>query len=648
LYLTLTADNTTFRITAVQLEQKPYPTSFIDGTRSAETLTILTAGVLNPQEGTVECWVLWQDFAQKNDYQFIFVTRTNTTTTNNENRISLQRQINSNTILARISNASQQMTDLTYVLTNFGWVYLAITWNTAYFRLYVNGVKVAEATNPYLPSTLSPEAYIGYLKAPQGNVFQFNSLIDDLRISSRARTDEEIAAGYNSNAPLPVDADTTCKLDFDGSLRYKTTDFQVLHNTPSTGYIAWKNVDIRYKDISYNIPDGNTNKRFVWWDYDDPYSLWITDVFPADMAGDDLLLFLNKNGTAVIVPTSTILHGDLIVPGSILTDHLSANCVTAEKILAGTVQSQHIAAAAIGAAAIAAGAVLTDHLGAGVVVADKICAGAVTTAKLAAGAVTANEIAVGELSAISANLGNVTAGTIAADVVVGGMLLGTAPEVALYVGTQRDFLIGVGTTESSLADFNYAIQFTTTGTTEIARVELELDRDGLGADLVMEVRSGLLADGSNDGTLLTTIKVPKEHIPDPKAYWSIPVNVRGLTAGTQYWLVVRRAGDAVNKVDLVGEASTNANYPVYRRAGDSGAWTTGQNAIHFRTYSGRTGKLMHVLYDGGGHETYAWGVPGVFLRTYYWLPPSVGIVGGIRDIEDTLFDNNRYDRTVRN
>jgi len=46
-----------FYATACMLEQKPYATSFINGTRSPEILTIPTAGVLNPQEGTVEFWV---------------------------------------------------------------------------------------------------------------------------------------------------------------------------------------------------------------------------------------------------------------------------------------------------------------------------------------------------------------------------------------------------------------------------------------------------------------------------------------------------------------------------------------------------------------------------------------------------------------
>jgi molecular chaperone GrpE (heat shock protein) len=46
-----------------------------------------------------------------------------------------------------------------------------------------------------------------------------NTLIDDLRISSIARTDEEIAAAYASGQALPVDEYTTWKMDFENSLR---------------------------------------------------------------------------------------------------------------------------------------------------------------------------------------------------------------------------------------------------------------------------------------------------------------------------------------------------------------------------------------------------------------------------------------------
>lgn len=40
-------------VQAVQLEAKPYATTFVNGTRSVENLTIPATGVLNPQEGTV-------------------------------------------------------------------------------------------------------------------------------------------------------------------------------------------------------------------------------------------------------------------------------------------------------------------------------------------------------------------------------------------------------------------------------------------------------------------------------------------------------------------------------------------------------------------------------------------------------------------
>ena len=46
------------------------------------------------------------------------------------------------------------------------------------------------------------------------------ALIDDIRISSTERTAAEILAGFNSAAPLPVDADTTYSLRMDGDLNY--------------------------------------------------------------------------------------------------------------------------------------------------------------------------------------------------------------------------------------------------------------------------------------------------------------------------------------------------------------------------------------------------------------------------------------------
>jgi len=56
---------------------------------------------------------------------------------------------------------------------------------------------------------------LGKLNASSGGS---HAIFADLRISSRARTDEEIAAAYQRGQPLPVDAWTTLKLDFNGDL----------------------------------------------------------------------------------------------------------------------------------------------------------------------------------------------------------------------------------------------------------------------------------------------------------------------------------------------------------------------------------------------------------------------------------------------
>src|SRR5690606_25652501 len=45
-----------------------------------------------------------------------------------------------------------------------------------------------------------------------------NSFIDDLRISSRARSDAEILAAYQSGQPTPIDEWTTAKFSFDDKL----------------------------------------------------------------------------------------------------------------------------------------------------------------------------------------------------------------------------------------------------------------------------------------------------------------------------------------------------------------------------------------------------------------------------------------------
>lgn len=224
-------------------------------------------------------------------------------------------------------------------------------------------------------------------------------------------------------------------------------------------------------------------------------------------------------------------------------------------------------------------------------------------------------------------------------------LISLQPFRLIYFGSQRDFKTGTGVTENNLALNNYCIRFTLTGSTEISRITLRLDKDGTGADIIAQIRSGMNPTAGVDGTLLKEVVIPKEFIPTTAAIISVPIDLTGLTSGGTYWLVLVKAGDSENKIDIIGEAAEDTNHPVYYRVGDSGAWTA-NNAVHFAVYSGESGELIHGIYGasgvGGGTE----GAEGVeyagyttieysgevISKVYRYLPPSDGAAGGIRDV----------------
>ena len=107
----------------------------------------------------------------------------------------------------------------------------------------------------------------------------------------------------------------------------------------------------------------------------------------------------------------------LAVTGSISTDILAANAVTAEKIKALAITTDKLAANAVNADKLAANSVTADKIKAGSVVADKIAANAITTAKIAALAVNADKIAANAVTADKIKALAITADKIAANTI---------------------------------------------------------------------------------------------------------------------------------------------------------------------------------------------------------------------------------------
>ena len=208
-------------VDAAQLEQKPYATSFIDGTRSPESLTIPTAGVLNPQEGTIECWVyidkeLWSAFPTVEARYPIW----NTGYLNIYGTYSLYYypRGGSSDIRFRIVGDGTSTIYASVGSLDTGWHNFVCGWSQERMYLYIDGTLIDEIVNPDLADNFyKDEIDIGHYNRSG----QINTLIDDLRISNRARTDAEILAAYQNNAPLVVDKWTTYKLNFDDNLNFE-------------------------------------------------------------------------------------------------------------------------------------------------------------------------------------------------------------------------------------------------------------------------------------------------------------------------------------------------------------------------------------------------------------------------------------------
>jgi hypothetical protein len=201
----------------------------------------------------------------------------------------------------------------------------------------------------------------------------------------------------------------------------------------------------------------------------------------------------------------------------------------------------------------------------------------------------------------------------------------------IYQGAERDARVGAGVAENNLANYSYCAKFTLAGSTEIGRVELQLDRDGNGADLIVQIRSGMVPASGVDGTLLKEVVVPKEFITDSAVWWSVPVGLSGLTSGAQYWLAVVQQGDATHHVDWIGEAAQDGSYPAYRRNGPSGNWAA-NNALHFKVYSGASGDVAHGIYGSHAHTTILYDGE-IISKVYRYLPPADGHEGGIREVQ---------------
>ncbi|MDI3341835.1 MAG: hypothetical protein QJR03_15015 [Sphaerobacter sp.] len=209
----------TFWIDQMQVEVKPYATSWIDGgaTRAAETLSI-PASVVTLPEGTVEVWTYCDNAHEVTTgaRQLFFALDS----TNSNNLQILWDTDGKYKAAVKSAGTRRDLVGPSTLAT--GWHLFALTWSATSCAFYIDGALQASGALP-LPTALT-QASLGCWPAAS---HQWDLPIDGVRISSRTRTASEIAAAasayLNNGTPPPVDADTSYYLGFDGSMAWRSS-----------------------------------------------------------------------------------------------------------------------------------------------------------------------------------------------------------------------------------------------------------------------------------------------------------------------------------------------------------------------------------------------------------------------------------------
>ena len=180
--------------------------------------------------------------------------------------------------------------------------------------------------------------------------------------------------------------------------------------------------------------------------------------------------------------------------------------------------------------------------------------------------------------------------------------LGTHGCALLYQGTsQVSYLVAnasaIGTNTGAAPQWISQPFVTAAAQITISRIELNLWKQGAGADFTLEIRTDNAGVPSN--VTLFSIVVPAEFI--ISGVVSIPVNLTGLSALTKYHIVFDGTSDTANYV-LPAYSTTSVNAG-NKSATGTGTWSTISFTLYFNVFSGVNGVLRNTYEDAGARWT---------------------------------------------
>jgi len=96
------------------------------------------------------------------------------------------------------------------------------------------------------------------------------------------------------------------------------------NDSPDPGYVSWSNVVLYWKDNKYEIADGNTNKKYIWWDYSVSTTTFQTSDTRPELDLEDVIIGYNDNGTWRLMCYQPTVMADYVRAGVLQSSNWGA------------------------------------------------------------------------------------------------------------------------------------------------------------------------------------------------------------------------------------------------------------------------------------------------------------------------------------
>jgi len=96
------------------------------------------------------------------------------------------------------------------------------------------------------------------------------------------------------------------------------------NDSPDPGYVSWSNVVLYWKDNKYEIADGSTNKKYIWWDYSVSTTTFQTSDTRPELELEDVIIGYNDNGTWRLMCYQPTVMADYVRAGVLQSSNWGA------------------------------------------------------------------------------------------------------------------------------------------------------------------------------------------------------------------------------------------------------------------------------------------------------------------------------------